>query len=172
MRDKIFLLILLIFCAAIMFYFLGDSLKEKISIMKSETRQLQKISAELTKFQTRYENFAEVVDSADEKLILAQEFLPADLAEEKFVDNLYQIAENKKILINTVSVGEIQTGEVQRQTVRVRLESDYVSMLNFVREILDGERLVSLEGYSVSGGDNSEILDCELEFTIFARGKA
>ncbi len=167
MRDKFFLLILLIICAIIIFEVLGDSLKAKISIMQSEARQLQAISAELSGLETRYENFAQVVATAEERLILAQEFLPDELDDEKFIASLYQTAENKKILINTVSVGEIQTGEIQRQSIRVRLDATYPALLNFIREISDGNRLVRLENYSISGG-GSEFLDCEIELSIFA----
>jgi len=66
-------------------------------------------------------------------------------------------------------VGEIsEIDSVQKQSVKIRLDADYISLSNFIREILDGERLASLKNFSISSDDESNILNCELEFIIFA----
>lgn len=168
MREKSFLLTVLGICAtaAVLFWLLVYApVKAEISAMRLETQRLQLQARELETLQARYGNLADFSEKVDERLILAREFLPASLDDEKFVDSLYKIAAGKKILINSVQVGEISEGDVQRQSVRVRLDAEYISLLNFVREILDGGRLVTLENFSLEG---SGVLNCELEFYIFA----
>ncbi len=133
--------------------------------MKLETRQLQMQARELENLQARYGNLADYAEKADERLTFAREFLPTNIDDEKFIDSLYQIAAGKKILINSVTVSEIPGDEIQRHTIRVRLDADYISLLNFIREVLDGGRLVELANFSAEG---SGVLYCELEFDIFA----
>lgn len=168
MREKFFLPTTLAICAtaAVLFWLLVYApAQAEISAMKLETRRLQMQTRELENLQAHYGNLEDFAEIVDERFSLAQEFLPTNVDDEKFVDELYRIAEGKKILINSVQVGEIQEDEIQRQSVRVRLDADYISLLNFIREVLDGGRLVTLENFSVEG---SGILSCELEFFIFA----
>lgn len=168
MREKSFLLAVLGICAtaAVLFWLLVYApVKAEISAMNLETQRLQMQTRELETLQARYGNLEDFAEKADERLTLAQDFLPTNVDDEKFVDGLYKIAAGKKILINSVQVGEIQGDEIQRQSVRVRLDADYISLLNFIREVLDGGRLVALESFSLEG---SGILNCELEFFIFA----
>ncbi|MBO4400625.1 MAG: type 4a pilus biogenesis protein PilO [Selenomonadaceae bacterium] len=168
MREKSFLPTVFGTCAAaaVLFWLLVYTpLKAEISAMRLETQQLQLQARELETLHARYGNLVDFAEKVDERLILAQEFLPAKLDDEKFIESLYQIAGGKKILINSVQVGEISEGDVQRQSVRVQLDADYISLLNFIREVLDGGRLVTLENFSLEG---SGVLNCELEFYIFA----
>lgn len=95
--------------------------------------------------------------------------MPAEMNAEKFIAALYTSAENKKILINSVQTGEIsEKDSLQRQEIKIRLDADYISLLNFIREVIDGERLASLENFSIAKDGESNILNCELEFIIFA----
>ncbi len=41
-------------------------------------------------------------------------------------------------------------------------------MLNFIREMLNGGRMVNFENFSIESDGKTNILDCELEFSIFA----
>ena len=149
---------------AVLFWLLVYTpVQAEISTMRLQTRQLQLSARELDSLQTRYGNFADFVAATDERLTLAQEFLPAALDDEKFTARLYQIAENKKFAINSVQLGE-NSGDTL--TVRLRFDADYISLLNFVREVLDGDRLVRLENYSIDS--DGDFLSGELEFVIFA----
>ena len=118
--------------------------------------------------QARHGNFAEFVELTDERLNFAQEYLPAEIDDEKFIAELYEIAENRQMLIYSVQTGEIYNDEIQRQSIKIRAEADFISLLNFIREILDGARLVSLENFSINSDGETNILDCELEFSIYA----
>ena len=173
MIDKKFLpLIILGLCATIAFLYwqlIYIPIQAEISKFNAETKQIETLEKEIKILQTRYKNLEEIADSTAEKLALAQELLPAELNSEKFINSLYNFAEDKKILINSVQVGEIsEVDSVQKQSVKIRLDADYISLLNFIREILDGERLASLKNFSISSDDESNILNCELEFIIFA----
>ncbi len=149
--------------------FIYIPIQAEISSLKAETKRLQTIEKELEILQTRHKNFEEFVELTEEKLTQAQELLPTEMNAEKFISELYTLAENKKILLNSVQVGETsEKNSVQRQIIKIHLEADYISLLNFIREILDGERLASLENFSITKDGESNILTCELEFLIFA----
>ena len=173
MLDKKFLpLIISGICATVSFLYwqlIYIPIQAEISKFNVETKKITALENEIKFLQTRYKNFEELVDSTAENLSRAQELLPAEMNSEKFISELYNFAEDKKILINSVQVGEIsEVDSVQRQSVKIRLDADYISLLNFIREILDGERLTSLENFSLSSNAESNILSCELEFIIFA----
>lgn len=141
----------------------------EISRLDAETKKIETLEKELKQLQTRYKNFESVVELTEERLSQMQEYLPAEMNAEKFIADLYNLAEDKKILINSVQAGEMsEKNSVQRQPLKIHLEADYISLLNFIREILDGERLASFESFSISRDGESNILNCELEFIIFA----
>lgn len=143
--------------------------QSEILSLAAESKRLETIEKELEILQARYKNFEEFVASTEEKLFQMQELLPAEMNAEKFIAALYTSAENKKILINSVQTGEIsEKDSVQRQEIKIRLDADYISLLNFIREVIDGERLASLENFSIAKDGESNILNCELEFIIFA----
>ncbi len=141
----------------------------EISRLNAETKQIESAEMEIERLKARYGNLENLAERIEDQLEKMQEFLPAEMNDEKFVAELYKIAEDKKILITSVQVGEIsEKDSVQKQSVKIRLESDYISLLNFIREILDGERLASFENFSLEREDDSNILNCELEFVIFS----
>lgn len=162
----------LIICAIIAILyrqFIYLPLQSEIAALNAETKRIDAILKELEILQTRHPNFEEFVALTEERLAQMQELLPAEMDAEKFVAELYVLAADKKILIDSVRTGEIsESDSVQRQTLNIQLEADYISLLNFVREILEGERLASLENFSVSSDGESNILNCNLEIIIFA----
>ena len=164
--------LILIICATALFLYwqlIYIPVQSEIAKFDAETKKIQAAEKELTYLQTRYKNFEEIAELTAERLAAAQELLPAEMNAEKFIAALYTLAEDKKILINSVQVGEfLESDSVQKQSVKIRLDADYISLLNFIREILDGERLASLENYSITSDGESNILNCELEFIIFS----
>lgn len=143
--------------------------ESEISRLNAETKRIETLENELNQLQTRYKNFESLVELTEERLKQMQEYLPAEMNAEKFIAELYNLAEDKKILINSVQAGEMsEKNSVQHQPLKIRLESDYISLLNFIREVLDGERLASFENFSISRDGDSNILNCELEFVIFS----
>ena len=173
MLNKKFLpLIIFVTCATasvLYWQLIYIPVKAEISRLNAETKNFQVAEQELKYLQTRYKNFEKIVDLTAEKLARAQDYLPSEMNAEKFTAELYNFAEDKRILINAVQLGEISVTEtVQKQSVKIQLNTDYISLLNFIREILDGERLASLENFIIASENESNILNCELEFTIFA----
>ena len=175
--DKRFYLPTIIFtiCATAAFLYwqlIYLPVQAEILRLNAETKKIETIQKEIENLQARYGNLEDLVALTEERLSQMQEYLPAEMNAEKFIANLYKIAEDKKILINSVQVGEISaTDSIQKQTIKIQLESDYISLLNFIREILDGERLASFENFSIARVDESNILNCELEFLIFAENE-
>ena len=136
--------------------------------MELETRRLRDVEREILQLKARHENLSAFVEQKESELDAMKKFLPTTLMQDKFIDELYRAAEVHKAQIISVRADEIISEEkFQSQTVSVKLETDYASLLNFLREISDGERLTRLENFSAtSEGDG--IISCELSFKIFA----
>ena len=136
--------------------------------MELETRRLHGVKQEISELKARHGNFAAFVTSKELQLDKAKIFLPPTLAQEEFIDGLYRAADFSKARIISVHTGEeIQDKNVQAQVLEVKAEADYISLLNFIRIILDGERLATLEKFSVDSAEGN-ILSCDLSFKIFA----
>lgn len=171
MRDKFFLPTTLIVCAIIFFgwqQFFYEPTQREILSTQLETRRLREVQRELVELKARHENFAAFVAAKELELDAARIFLPTTLEQDKFIDELYRAAEIFDVRLTAVQTGdEISTKDAQSQIVTVKLEASYIALLNFIREIFDGGRLVSLENFSleISSGD---LLSCELSFKIFA----
>ena len=169
MREKFFLPATLVICAVIFggwYLFFYTAIQGEILSAELETRRLRGIERELAELRTRHGSLATLAAVKESELDAARKFLPATLEPDKFIDELYRTADFFRVSLTSVTADEIISAEeVQAQVVTVKLEATYISLLNFLREILDGGRLVSLEKFSVAG---SKVLDCELTFKIFA----
>lgn len=136
--------------------------------MELETRRLREIEREILELKARHENLAAFVEEKELQLDAAQNFLPPTLAQDRFIDELYRTADSLDVKITSIRADETtSTEKLQAQVVSVNLLADYISLLNFIREILDGERLTVLEKISVDKS-SGQTLDCRLSFKIFA----
>ena len=148
--------------------FVYEPARREILNMELETRRLREVEREILNLKDRHEDFAAFVEENELQLDEAREFLPPTLAQEKFIDELYQTAELFDVKIISVRAGETISAEnLQSQVVNITLQADYISLMNFIREILDGGRLVSLEKFSAEKS-SGKILSCEMSFKIFA----
>ena len=177
--DKKIILRLAI-CSAILFLIGGYlwtiylSMQSEILELQTEINRLQGTERILENFLEREKNFPALADLSEENFLSAQENLPAESEQEKFTDEIYQSANKNNILVNSMQVGELSpvetskknSGEFYRQSVKVQLEANYISLLNFVREILDGNRFATLANISVER--DAEILFCDAEFFIYS----
>ena len=174
MREKFFLPATIVVCALITFLwyqFLYAPTQREIFSMQLQTRKLGELEREIIELKARHENLSAFAAVKERELDAARNFFPTTLEQDKFIDGLYQAAEFCGARIISVQAGEIFAGEVQSQVVTVKVEAQYISLLNFIREVLDGSRLASLENFSVesSGG---RILSCTLSLKIFAESPA
>lgn len=172
MRDKNFLLpVTIVLCAVIFFVlqnFVWEFARRDTVNMQLETRRLREIEREISELKARHGSLKTFVTKKDRELDAAREFLPSEPSQEKFIDEIYRAADLQRAQIISVRASEISDGdELQSQTVTVTLETDYISLVNFIREILDGKRLTALEKFSVTG-TGRKILSCELTFQIFS----
>lgn len=136
--------------------------------MELETRRLREIGREISALKERHGSLAALVDEKDGQLDATRKFLPPILEQDEFIDELYRTADFYRARLASVQSGEIiSTDAAQAQVVTVKVEADYISLMNFIRETLDGERLANLEKFSVTRA-SGEILSCELSFKIFA----
>ena len=136
--------------------------------MELETRRLNEVAREISDLKARRGDLAAFVLEKEMQLDEARIFLPATLAQDKFIDGLYKAAELCGARIISIRTGEaISVKDLQSQVVSVNLEADYISLMNFVREILDGDRLTTLDEISIEHS-NGKVLSCDLNFKIFA----
>ena len=136
--------------------------------MELETRRLREVEREILELKARHENLAAFVEEKELQLDAAQNFLPPMLAQDRFIDELYRMAESLDVKIISIRAEETTSQEkLQSQVVSVNLLANYIALLNFIREILDGERLTVLEKISVEKS-SGQMLDCRLSFKIFA----
>lgn len=175
MRGKNFLPITIIcggFVAIfILWQFLYVPMKSEILQMQLETKRLLAVERELKILQSRHENFSEFVELNGERLSELKKLLPQNSEQEKFTAEIYKLAEENKIAVTSLQVGEIISDEeknLSRQSVKIKLEGKYILLLNFIREIEDGERFAKLENISLENSDGNLILS-EAEFFIFNR---
>ena len=171
MREKFFLPLTLVICALLFIswrQFFYELTQREIANMELETRRLREVEREVSELKARYGDLSAVVAAKELQLDEARIFLPPTLAQDEFIDGLYRTAESSKARIISVHAGEENSSDkIQSQVVNVKLEGNYVSLLNFIRTTLDGGRLTNLEKFSAeSAGGN--VVSCELSFKIFA----
>ena len=171
MREKIFLPLTLVACAIFFIIwqqFFYESIQSEILGMELETRRLRELEREISELKARHGSLSAFAEAKSFQLDEARNFLPPTLMHDEFIDTLYRAAEFSNVQIIFVHAGEeISSKKIQEQVVNVKLEADYLSLLNFIREIVDGERLINLENISIESAGN-KILSCELSFKIFA----
>lgn len=171
MPDKRFLpfvtLIVCVVCFFALEEFVFEPVRRDTVNMQLETRRLREVEREILELKERYGDLSAALAQKERELEAAREFLPVELAQEKFIETLYRAADSQGAQIISVQAGSVEGDELQSQIVTVKLEAQYVSLLNFVREIVDGKRFAVLDKASVEGtGD--KFLSCELTFRIFA----
>lgn len=173
MRDKNFLLAIILFLGIILsvgwYKFIYEPTQREILNMELETRRLREVEKEILELKSRHGYLEKFVATKESQLDEARKFLPQTLTHDEFIDELYKVAEFYGAQIISVNAGEeIFSNEIQSQVVNVRLETNYISLLNFIRGILDSGRLANLEKISVESSVG-KIISCELSFKIFAK---
>ena len=171
MEDKRFLPLIVLLAGIILsvswYKFIYEPARSEILSMELETRRLREIEREIATLKARHENLSAFIEKKERQLDAAQNFLPSTLAQDKFIDTLYRTADLHGVRIISVRAGDIDSAEeLQSQIVSARLEADYIPLLNFIRETLDGNRLTALERFSVV--NSAGTLSCDLDFKIFA----
>ena len=174
--KKIFILPIIIFSFVLLtilyWQFIFIPMQSEILSMQTETRRLQAVEKNLRDLKSRHENFEEFAESTEARYIEAQNYLPSTPSPEKFIAQIYKLAEQNKIAVTNVQVGELNFVEdnknLQRQSIKIKFEGNYISALNYLREILDGERFTNLENISMENKQEN-FIECEAEFYIYNR---
>ena len=175
MRENFFLPLTLVACVLFFFgwyQFFYEPTQREILSAELETRRLREIEREISDLKARHGNLSVLAESKSLQLDEMRNFLPPTLAQDEFIDGLYRVAEISNARIISVQTGEENSGkEIQSQIIDVKLEADYIALLNFIRTTLDCGRLTSLERFSLEGTGN-KILSCELSFKIFTEASS
>ncbi len=164
---------LFLICAVIFLTSLYQTTRAEILRMQTETQRLELETAELKKYFAKAGNAEKFFELNEENFISVREFLPATFEQEKFTDSIYRAANKNNISISALQIEEPLQLEVSenfagnffKQSIRVQFAAEYVQLLNFLREVLDGKRFATLGKISISAED--EILNCDAEFFIY-----
>ena len=161
-----------IFLIFLFVQFIFIPIQSKILEMQTETKRLQAIEKNLSELQSRHENFSEFVELTAENLSVLKKFLPEKSAQENFTAELYKFAEKNKLAVIFLQVGELVSVEnaeknFQMQSIKIKLEGNYISLLNFLREVEDGERFAKLENISLENSAEN-FVTCNAEFFIYS----
>ena len=156
------------FLSFALFKFVYVPLQSEIFEMQIETKRLQAVEKSLKSFQRQHENLSEFMELTEDRLTVSKKLLPEKLETENFVSEVYKSAGENSVNLILLQVGEVVAEEkFQRQSVKIKIAGDYVSILNFMRSIYDGERFAKLENISMEKSDKNFIA-CEMEFFIFS----
>ncbi len=171
MNEKFYLPATLVLCLLIIvgwYQFIYEPARREIVSMELETRRLREVEREIAELKARHGDLEAFAELKAQQLDEARIYLPTAPAQDEFLNDLYRAAEATDVRILSVRADEVKSkGELQSQAVSVRVEANYIPLLNFIRLILDGERLASLEGVSIERTD-TRLLNCELSFKIYA----
>lgn len=175
-REKFLPIIAILFCCFVAILFVNliyAPLKSETASKQMQVRKFQAVEKNLDEFKKRHGDLEKFFTLTESRLSDARNFLPAESMQDVFVAELYKVAEKNNVIVNSIQIGEIQTVEQNsennknffRQTVTVKFEADYISTLKFLREILNGNRLTTLENISLESGANN--LSGNMELSIF-----
>ena len=145
-------------------------LKSEILSMQTETRRLQIIEAELTNFEKKHGNVEDFARLIETRLTESRELLPSESLQDVFAAEIYKIADQNKLLVDSIQIGDVESVEGDnknffRQSVKIKVEGDYISTLNLIREVLDSKRFVTIDNISFESAEN--ILIGDIEFSIY-----
>lgn len=175
-KEKFLPIMTLLFCcvvAILFFNLIYAPLKSETASKEMQVRRFQAVEKNLDEFKKRHGNLENFFTLTESRLSDARNFLPAESMQGNFVAELYKVAEKNNVIVSSIQIGEIQAVEQNsdnnknffRQTVTVKFEADYISTLKFLREILNGNRLTTLENISLENGENN--LSGNMELSIF-----
>lgn len=177
MKQKIFFLLgIFIFGAVIAIFFLHSvyiSWQGEIFQLQLETKKLQAQEKFLSDFSAQNGSLEDFLNLSEENFLIAREFLPSESEQEKFTNEVYRAAEKNNISVTSLQIGEPEALEANkdvaknffRQSIKIQFGANFADLLNFVREISDGERFTTLANISVE--EDEEILSCDAEFFIY-----
>lgn len=173
-RKKFLPAITLTLCLIATFLFVNliyMPIKSATSAAQIEVRKIQAIEKNLQEFTQRHGDIENFLALTEMRLKSARELLPLENSQDNFAAEIYKIAEKNKVIVQSVQMGELEPIEnaetdkkILRQSVKVKVEADYISTLNFLREILNGNRLTTLETISIASDKN--ILTSDMEISI------
>ena len=151
-----------------------DSMQSEILKLQTETKRLQAMEKKLQSFAQMQKKIPNLVELSEENLIAIHESLPEELEQESFTNEIYRTADKNNVAVKSLQIGEFFpadtdknfSGTFYKQSIKTQIETEYVALLNFLREISDGKRFVTLGNISVDGSE--DILNCEVEFFIYS----
>ena len=150
--------------------FIYTPFKSEILSMQTESRRLQLLETGLTNFEKIHGNVEDFAALIENRLVETRELIPAESLQDAFAAEIYKIADKNKILVDSIQIGDVENVETDnknffRQSVKIKVEGDYISTLNLIREILDGKRFVTVDDINLESAEN--VLSGDIELSIY-----
>ncbi|MBQ9486426.1 MAG: hypothetical protein IJU91_01300 [Selenomonadaceae bacterium] len=185
-REKFLPAITLALCLLATFLFVNliyAPIKSETAAAQLESRRLHAVEKNLQEFKNRHGDIEKFLALTETRLKSARELLPLENSQDTFAAEIYKTAEKNKVLVTSVQMGELEPVEsaegvenvqsaegegdtkILRQSVKIKVEADYIATLNFLRDILNGERFTALETITLASDKN--ILTGDIEILIF-----
>ena len=167
--------IIFLLIATIIYFFLYSPFKSKISDMREETNRLNETKQSVEKFYNA-EDPEKIFESTEENISAARESIPKDITSDEVVSEIYSLAKSCGVQINSVQLSEITQSEytkenfsdkIFQQAIYVKGESKYISLMNFMKKISDGDRLAVLRNISLKMMKNN-FVSYELTVEIYS----
>ncbi len=172
--DKKSIAIVIVICVTFAFLFWNFfhlSIQQKIFNANLERQKLIQIKKNILNYKNKYGDLDEYLENLEERCLLTNISLPEQMNQGEFINFLQRTAIENQIKIISLIPNEIQSveeSELKKLPIEIKIESNYIQLINFLKTIEESERLIQIKNVSIKGKDNGEKINCELKAEIFS----
>ncbi len=118
-------------------------------------------------YQNAHLDFSAFEKDLLEQQVRADQALPDQLEQGRFLTEVQQQAIRHQVLLQSVTPGKVQSQDgVKVLPVQLRFHCSYFALLAFLREIQNSDRYISVQQTAIQVKEG--LLDCEMLLHIFA----
>ena len=181
------LFICLVICAAF-WQFIHKSAQQKILQVDLERQKLSKINENILNYSNKYGNLDNYMQKLEERFQLSIVTLPERMQQGEFISFLQKTALENQVNIISLNQSAIQlvndksldsdsdtknqaqnnNAKLNKLPISLKIECQYVSLINFLKTIEASERLMNIQDLSIISKGNGDWLTCELDIVIFS----
>ena len=146
-------------------------LERELLQMELHRQQAAKQIVEILNFKNEQGDLDGLMRELDEQRAELERALPPALSQGEFINYLQTKARSNQIRLISLTPGTVARDEdlpIIRLPLRVKVECTYFKLLDFLKELEAGERLINIGNFKATGKNDGEMLICELELVLFA----
>lgn len=153
------------------YYFYHVPLQRELVQLRLDRRRTAQLVVDILNFRNEHGDLDDYLLALDEQRAVIDRALPEQLSQGEFIDYLQRTALEHKIRLLSISPGSVEKtadARIVRLPIRILIECSYFTLLDFLKSLEDGERLICMENFSVASTDWGDSLRCELNLVLFA----